>query len=178
MPFNQIKIYPQLLELAHLSERERIVSLRKIFDRDIVENESFIFNKKQIRPTKIDGVLDLDRVFRHLTTEEIEVEENGKRFRKRIYEKDRSERLHWLKIHIDQSIADKVEIFSIKERDQRKRKDILRTYLYNITQKYVVVLEPQRSGKDYYLLTAYYLNKKFGVKMMNKKLKNKLGFLH
>lgn len=39
----------------------------------------------------------------------------------------------------------------------------------------VGVLEPQtRNGESYYLLTAYYLNKEYGEKQMQKKLLSKL----
>ena len=68
-----------------------------------------------------------------------------------------------------------IEVFSIVERDQKNRKDIKRTYIYNKTQKYVIVLEPQlRSGNAYYLLTAYYLDEDYGEKMMKKKMKKRL----
>jgi hypothetical protein len=43
------------------------------------------------------------------------------------------------------------------------------------TVKYVIVFEPQtRNGNSYYLLTAYYLNKKYGEKQMKKKLAAKM----
>ena len=48
-------------------------------------------------------------------------------------------------------------------------------YIYNIPQKYVIVLEPQvRSGNAYYLLTAYYLDEDYGEKQMKKKMKKRL----
>ena len=172
MPLNQIKTYPDLLELTHLNGRDKKISLREIFDRDVTENASFKFMDKQIRPIKIDGEADMGRVFNHLITEEIEVDDDGNTYKKRVYEKDRAHRLHWLKPHVDQAIPDKVEVFSAEER--RGRKTVIKTYVYNVTQQYVVVLEPQRSGTDYYLLTAYHLNKKYGVKQMKKKLKKRL----
>lgn len=172
MPFNQIKTYPDLLELTHLNDRDKKISLKKIFDRDVTENISFKFMGKQIRPIKIDGEVDLGRVFNHLITEEIEVDDEGNTYKKRVYERDRAHRLHWLKPHVNEAIQDEIEVFSAEER--KGRKTVITTYIYNVTQKYVVVLEPQRSGTDYYLLTAYYLNKKYGVKMMKKKLKKRL----
>ena len=89
---------------------------------------------------------------------------------------DRSQRLHWIKYHIDENRRENMEIFSIEERADRG--NVIRTYIYDIDQKYVIVLEPQRSGRDYYLLTAYYLNKSYGVKKMKKKLKKKLDVIH
>ena len=179
MPHNQIKRYPQLLEIIHLNEYARKVSLRAIFDRDITENDKFQFNKKVIRPTKVDGEIDLGNVFNHLITEDFyETDENGKNIKRRGFEKDRSHRLHWLKPHIESKIKDEVHCFSVIERDQRKRKDIVRTYIFNITEKYVVVLEPQNSNRDYFLLTAYHLNKKYGLKQMKKKMKQKLDELY
>ena len=177
MPLNLTKVYPDLLEIDHLNERIRDNSLKAIFERDVTNNESFTFNGKQIRPTKIDGVLNLDRVFRHLITEQVDVQEDGVLFSRRIFERDRSVRLHWLRQHTEINVEGLV-CFSVNERDIRKRKDVITTYILNPKKKYVVVLEPQKSGQDYYLLTAYHLNKKYGLKQMKKKLKKKLPELH
>ena len=68
-----------------------------------------------------------------------------------------------------------IVIFSVSERNQRKRMNVVRTYIYNKTRKYVIVLEPQtRNGEAYYLLTAYYLNKEYGEKQIKKKLVSKM----
>lgn len=177
MPLNKLKKYPELLILNSLDEKARTQSLRGIFDRDITNNENFSFNGKRIYPIKSDGKLDMDREFMHLTTEEIEeTDENGKVTKHRVYDGFRSERLHWIRPHVEQQIKDSnIIVFSVKERNVRKRIDVYRTYIYNKTQKYVIVLEPQtRNGNAYYLLTAYYLNKKYGVKQIEKKLKAKL----
>ncbi len=84
-------------------------------------------------------------------------------------------RLHWIKHHIEETKKDKIEVFSSLERDVKARKNVTITYIYDLDQKYVIVLEPQRSGLDYYLKTAYYLNKDYGVDQMNKKLQKKLN---
>ena len=84
-------------------------------------------------------------------------------------------RLHWIKYLVSGKKSDELEIFSVSERDVKRRKDVIRTYLYDIKQKYIIVFEPHRSRIDYYLLSAYYLNNSFGEKMMKKKLKNKLS---
>lgn len=178
MPFNKLKRYPDLLELSHLGEKERKISLRGIFDRDIAENDDFSYGGCRIYPIKTDGKVDMDRVFAHLTTEEIEEkDECGELVAHRVYEPYRSERLHWIKTHVVQEINDSdIIVFSVKERNQRKRMNIVRTYVYNRTRKYVIVFEPQtRANKRaYYLLTAYYLNKTYGKKQIEKKLKTKL----
>lgn len=172
MPFNLLKRYPQLLDFTGMNELSRKASLRAIFDRDITNNISFSFREKRIYPTKADGELDLDREFHHLTTAESE-----KGCMHRTYDPFRSERLHWIKPHLEESISDgsNILIFSIIERNKQKRIDIVRTYVYNKTKKYVIVLEPQkRSGNSYYLLSAYYLNKDYGEKQLDKKYKNRL----
>lgn len=175
MPLNLLKKYPDLLEIMHLPLHQRKVSLRKIFDRDITFNSKFTFRAKQIRPTKKDGDASLDTVFNHLITEESEItDDDGTKRWGREFEKDRSQRLHWLRPHIDGKIDAKIRIFSVSERDRRKRKDVIRTYIYNTDEKYVIVLEPQRSNFDYYLLSAYYLNKKYASKQMSKKLRKSL----
>lgn len=174
MPFNLLKKYPDLLEIGHYPENKRIEILYKIFARDIEDNPDFKFRGKIIHPIKGEEP-EMQVTFRHLTTEEVEESgENGKKYTKRIFELERSKRIHWIKYHIGENKKKNVEIFSIEERDKEKRKDVIRTYIYDVEQKYVIVLEPQRSNIDYYILTAYYLNKSFGVKMMGKKLKKKL----
>ena len=176
MPLNKLKRYPELLELNHLEEKDRKKSLRGIFDRDIADNDLFAYNGCRIYPIKSDGVLDMDREFAHLTTEEVEESDtDGNITRHRIYDPHRSARLHWIKTHVDKLVDDSdIAVFSVKER--KKRSDIVRTYIYNKTRKYVIVLEPQqRNGRTYYLLTAYYLNKDYGEKQMKKKLKARLS---
>lgn len=177
MPLNLIKKYPQLLDIIHLSEQERDLSLRRIFDRDIQDNEHFYFNENQIHPLKdVDGISSLNTLFSHLTKEATKSrDENGKEISCRnVFEPFRSQRLHWIKHHIDGCVNDGIKIFSRIERDLKKRQDITKTYIYNEPQKYVIILECQRSNTHYYLLSAYYLNKDFGEKEMKKKMKNVL----
>ena len=82
--------------------------------------------------------------------------------------------MHWIRYFLEERKKENVEVFSVEERDQKKRQNITRTYIYDKEQKYVIVLEPQRNQRDYYLLTAYHLNKDYGEKSINKKLKYKL----
>lgn len=169
MVLNLIKKYSNLLEIVHLTEHDRKVSLRAIFKRDIEENLNFKFKNKQIRPIKkTDGLSSLETLFTHLITED----DNSNGIKKRKFEIDRSIRLHWIKFHIEETIPDQIHIFSVLDRiagNNRKR-----TYIYDKEKKYVIILELQRSGNDYYLITAYYLNKPQGVKQIEKKYKNKL----
>jgi hypothetical protein len=171
MPFNLLKTYPELLELAHLDERERKVSLMRIFNRDIGENDHFNFRTKTIRPTKKEGEHPLSTLFRHLTTRQ-DKDEKGKNLSSRSFELHRSERLHWIKYHIEEMKPENIEVFSNEDRIDRK--DIIRTYIYDKVEEYVIILEPQRTQKDYYLLTAYHLNEPGGKKQIKKKLKKKL----
>ncbi|MCK9163319.1 MAG: hypothetical protein WCR29_07290 [Bacteroidales bacterium] len=176
MAFNLIKKYPELLEINHYRrDNDRDIILRKIFDRDIQENDKLIYNSKQIHPIKdTDGISSLEVLFDHLTREKTEeIDSNGKRIACRnVFEPDRSMRIHWIKTHLDNEIKDGIVVFSIIERDKKKREDITRTYIYNTAKKYVVILENQRSNIDYYLLTAYYLNKTYGEKDIKRKMKN------
>ena len=67
---NIIKKYPELLELAYLSEREREHDLHAIFKRDIEDNCQFSFRGWRIYPIKTDGEIDMARLFKHLTCEQ------------------------------------------------------------------------------------------------------------
>ena len=180
MPLNLLKKYPDLLILSCFDEKTRTKSLRGIFNRDIADNINFKFKGKRIFPIKSDGIIDMDREFMHLTTEEIEdIDEKGIVVKHRIYDSFRSERLHWIRSHIEGQVKDSdVVVFSVKERNQRKRTDVVRTYIYNKTRKYVIVFEPQvRNGNAYYLLTAYYLNKVYGEKQIKRKFSSKLDIV-
>jgi len=175
MPLNLLKKYPELLEIGHLSETERTNSLKAIFKRDIENNPNLSFRAKVIRPIKGEEPA-MQLLFRHLTTEEIEEsDEDGKTYKRRIFEIHRSQRIHWIKFHIEERLKDAISVFSTEERINGK--NTFRTYIYDHKQKYVIVMEPQRSCKDYYLLSAYYLNREYGEKMMKKKIKNKLPYL-
>jgi transcription initiation factor IIE alpha subunit len=59
-----------------------------------------------------------------------------------------------------------------------KGKDRIRTYIYDVKESYVIILEPQRKGLDYYLLTAYYINEESEKQNIKKKSKRKLGEVH
>jgi len=172
MPLNLLKQYPELLELGQFNQYERRNSLLGIFKRDVENNNSFVFRNKRLRPTKKEGEPSMQTLFNHLTTKK-DVDENGKKLKSRSFEIHRSIRLHWLRFHVEERKKEKILVFSYEDRIDRK--DVIRTYIYNRNEKYVIILEPQRSKTDYYLLTAYYLNEKQGLRQMKQKYKNKLN---
>ena len=150
MPFNRLKIYNHLLDIVGMDERRRAESLKSIFKRDFEENNPPVFRGKNVYPTsKEDGEIPMETLFRHLTTEMVD-----KITRKRVFEIDRSVRLHWVRYHLDQKKDDNMFLFSVKEPEG------IRTYYYDADEKYVIVLEPLRCGDAYYLLTAYYIKGK------------------
>ena len=175
MPTNLLKKYPELLEIGFLSEQQRKVSLRNVFERDIEDNSHFNFRTKQIRPIKKDGEASMQTLFHHLTTQYIK-DENGKKTGDKKFDIERSKRLHWIRYHIEEIKKTQMVVFSYE--DRVKGKDVIRTYIYDIEQEYVIILEPQRSKLDYYLLTAYYLNEPGGKKQIVKKQKRKLNELY
>ncbi|WP_163409120.1 hypothetical protein [Flavobacterium ajazii] len=175
MAINYIKRYNELLELNHLNERDRKISLKAIFDRDIADNQNFSFNSKIIRPLKKEDKIDVESLFKHLTYKtEDETDNKGKVIQTRdFFDFERSKRLHWILPHIESKIPDVINVFSAINRIRGK--DIIRTYIHNVKENYIIILEPQRSGQDYYFITAYYLEKKYGgLNMIKNKYKNKL----
>lgn len=156
MPFNLIKTYNQLLEIAHLAEHERRASLLRIFKRDIEDNENLHFRGKKINPIKGEDI-PMHALFRHLTTEII-----NEKTRERNFEIQRSVRLHWVKHHIEELKQGGVLIFSSQDTDG------VRTYIFDEEENYVIVLLPYRSGQEYFLLTAYYLDGRNPKKIANK----------
>ncbi len=155
--FNLVKKYNQLLELDSLTPYIRKESLMGIFNRDVVENQSFKFRSRQINPTPKDGEIPMETLFTHLTTEVVD-----KKTKKREYERERSIRLHWLKHHIDEKEKEGMLVFSTKD------KGGFRTYIYDKREFYVIILEPYRKTDEYYLLTAYNLQGKNKYKIENK----------
>jgi len=173
MPLNLIKIYPQLLELSHYNEFQRRESLKRIFVRDIEDNPSFKFLTKNIRPIKKEGQVAMDILFHHLITRE-DKDEKGKNMGTRSFELARSQRLHWVKFHIERRKITNVDIFSYEDRIIG-RGDVIRTYIFDTENDYVIILEPQRSKLDYYFISAYHLNEPGGKKQILKKQKKKLN---
>lgn len=174
MPFNLIKIFDQLLEIEHLNDYARRRSLRGVFDRDITENHNLNFRSKVIRPIKAEQPT-FDILFDHLISEDVdEIDEKGQKYSKRYFEMQRSVRLHWIKVHLDESCSDNIHVFSASEKSHKSKKNVIRTYIYNEDKKYVVILDPQRSKLDYYLVTAFYINKEYGEKKIKKQYKNRL----
>lgn len=149
MPFNLLKKYNELLELGALNEFQRKQSLIRLFDRDFTNNPNLSFKGKAITPTPIDGDIKMSTLFTHLTTEVVD-----RATKKREFDRYRSVRLHWVRFHIDCQKKDDVIHFSVKEPEG------IRTYIYDITEKYVVILEPLRNIDAYYLITAYHLSGK------------------
>jgi hypothetical protein len=148
MPFVLLKTYNQLLDIVAMSEHDRKISLMKIFDRDFTYNTNLKFRSKQITPTPVDGAIEMATLYTHLTT--VITDEKT---RHREFEMERSKRLHWVRFHIDESKKNNMLYFSLKE------KEGFRTYIYDIDEKYVVVLEP-KSANHYYLITAFYVQGK------------------
>jgi hypothetical protein len=120
-----------------------------VFNRDIVNNSSFKFKGRQINPIPHDGVIKMDTLFAHLTTEIVD-----SKTRKREFEIHRSKRLHWVKHHIDEKKTNRMLVFSVKEPNG------FRTYVYDQDESYVIVLEPLRKKEEYFLLTAYWVRGK------------------
>lgn len=130
-----------------MNEFQRKKSLKGIFDRDITNNRNFKFRQKQIKPTPAEGADEMERLLTHLTTVITDA-----KTRKREFDMTRSVRLHWIKHHIEERKNEKMLVFSVKE------SNAIRTYIYDIEEKYVIVLEPMRdlSKNEYALLTAFY----------------------
>ena len=176
MAINQTKIYDGFLEINHFTEGQRRASLKNIFDRDIANNDNFDFRTKIIRPLKKEDVIDVESLFKHLThkTEVVETDKRGKAIKSRdFFDFERSKRLHWILPHLKEKINSTIEIFSSNNRINGQ--DVIRTYIHNKDKEYVIILEPQNSGLDYYFITAYYLEKKYGgLNMIKQKFKNRL----
>lgn len=167
MPHNLIKVYNELLDLGAFTESQRTESLKRIFNRDIANNPDFAFRTKKINPTTAEGEDTMERFFRHLTTKITD-----KSMNKREFDMSRSRRLHWIKFHIEESKKDNMKVFSVQEPQG------IRTYIYDVDEQYVIILEPMRNKDEYYLLTAFYMEgKDVARNKMDKKYKRRLKAL-
>lgn len=177
MPLNLLKKYPDLLDLVG-SQKDINQSLRRVYERDLENNPDFKFRGIQIHPLKAaEGQLEMDRTYSHLTTREFDqYDEEGKLLplKRREFDAARSKRLHWINHHVHEQTPANIEVFTIIEWDAKKHEDVKHTYIYDKVGKYVIVFD-RRVDKDFYLLTAYYLDEPYAEKMMNKKMKKKLG---
>lgn len=168
MPYNLLKRYNELLELASLNEILRKKSLLGIFNRDFTNNPMLVFRTKKVTPTPKDGVIKMETLFSHLTTTVVD-----KATKRREYDKYRSLRLHWVRFHLENQKTNAVLHFSVKEPEG------IRTYIYDISEKYVVILEPLRKIEAYYLITAYHLlGKDLERDKILKKYKRRLSEIH
>lgn len=88
----------------------------------------------------------MQTLFTHLTTFI-----DDKKERNRIFELQRSLRLHWIRYHLEEKKKENIKVFSVLDNDG------IRTYILDEDEHYVIVLAPYRNFQEYYLLTAYYL---------------------
>ena len=102
-------------------------------------------------------MLGYEALFDHLTTREID-----KQTRKRDFCYVRSERLHWIKYHVEENKKNFMLIFP--DIDDGKQK----MYIIDIVESYIIILQEFYNGKFYHLLTAHKLSKKNLKKFMNK----------
>ncbi|PPL04267.1 hypothetical protein [Parapedobacter indicus] len=154
MPSNLLKVYNQLLELLYISHRDNVQSIRKVFDRDFAVFP-FRFRQYPIHPTPADNEDTMDRVFRHLTTVVVD-----QAVKKREFETARSIRIHWVKHHLEERKQDVIRVFTVLNEN--------RVYVLDVTERYVVVLEPLRKLQAFFLLTAYHLEDSRYRNLMNK----------
>lgn len=138
-----------------MNPQTRTQSLLGVFKRDIENNNGFRFRGKRINPTQGQDE-PMERLFIHLTTAIAD------ETRRREFEARRSERLHWIRHHVEEKKAIGMTVFSVKE------SEAIRTYILDDDENYVIVLESYRNQTEYYLLTAYYLDGRNPDKMRNK----------
>ena len=107
------------------------------------------------------------RLFNHLTTVVVDKKTNH-----REYDRNRSIRLHWIRYHIEETKKENMLVFSVDEPIG------IRTYIYDVDEEYVIVLEPLRNKGEYYLLSAYHIEGKDKARnKMMKKYRRRMDYL-
>lgn len=166
MPLNLLKRYPELLDIGGMSEQHRTASLKGVFERDIENNPRFAFRTRTIYPIKGEEP-SMQLLFRHLTTVEVQDPTATGGQRRRVFELERSRRLHWILPHTEERTKARVQVFSAEDRVRDEWK--VRTYILDHDQRYVIVLEPHRKPGAYYLITAYHLDRDHSYTKLRKK---------
>jgi hypothetical protein len=156
MPLNLLKEYNKVLDLYHSTERQNLSSLKGVFNREFIEKDSLKLNNIPIHPTTSeDGEDKMEVLFRHLTT--VITDEAT---RKREFEGERSIRIHWIRFLLENNPSDNLLLFNIMSEK--------RVYCLDKSERYVIILEPLRNTKGFYLLTAYRLEPSNYRNLMNK----------
>jgi hypothetical protein len=164
MPTNLLINYNRLLEIDHLERSSKERSLRGVFNRDFQGTINIEFYSKQVFPVPSEGGHPMEQLFWHLTTKNFDGNSS------REFDTHRAKRLHWVRHHLDLRTPRNVEVFSVLEAKG------VRTYVFDKTENYIIVLEPYRNKSSYYLLTAYPLEGKSLYNFKNK-LKRKLHII-
>ncbi len=174
MPTNLLKKYPELLDLIG-SMSDILKSLRGVYNKDIENNPDFKFRGIPIHPIKsTDGELEMDRTFKHLTTKEFDqYDDSGNLLseKKRAFDANRARRIHWINHNVHETIPENLDIFTVIQWDAKKHQDVKHTYIIDTKGKHVIVFD-RRGQKDFYLLTAFYMDDPYAEKKF-KKLKKK-----
>jgi hypothetical protein len=160
----QQKILPDILNLnGTWSEKEE--NLYNIFRKDfkgknlIHDGIKVVFDARKIEGDKEEG-------FWHVITK------TDFQTKERLLDFRRAERLHWIKIILEDS-ENELSIKRWNCLDKRRKK--IRRYLWLEKEDFVVVLEKSKNKKLYILVTAYYiegdstrrsLNKKYGKRIL------------
>lgn len=145
MATNLLRVYNQLLEFIYQSENDNLTSIRRVFNRDFIENAPLIHKGKILLPTPNENGEDtMDILFRHLTTKTID-----EKTKKRSLDMPRAIRIHWIRHHLLETIPENLEISFVQ--------DEKRVYILDTVARYVIILEPLRDNISLYLLTAYNL---------------------
>lgn len=144
MSRNQAKTYNQLLELYNPLPMDNLRSIKMVFSRDFLNPFNIKLRGYNVKPTYSDNQDTLERVFTHLTTVITD-----QKTRRREFDVLRAVRLHWIKHHLEEKLPEVLKIFTVIDEN--------RFYVLDLAEKYVVVLEGHVKTKDFFLLTAYYL---------------------
>ena len=128
-----------------MSEPEQVRAFYEVFNDDFIEEE-LIVNGKKVRIilslSKITGFKEYPETFAHIVTRELKSQKD------RFYEKERANRIHWVRPILESKTCSDIKYF--KKKDER---GICKEYFWLIFKEFIVVLKDV--AKDVQIVTAF-----------------------
>ena len=140
------------------NETQKIELLYAIFKNDFIDNPTYLNQTIFIDPKSHDKTEDKEKIFWHIVTK------TNPRTKQREYDENRASRIKWIKQIILNYFDKEIKLFYHYENRQK----VIRLYLWAYNYDFVVII--QKLGKKAsYLVTSFYIDKKYNKKIYEKR---------
>lgn len=155
-------MFSEIIDLNNCcKEFEMIDFLYAIFEKDFVNDKTFLANKIEIDPISKDKSDGKEKIFWHVVTKE-----NPKN-KKREFDAHRASRIKWIKRMILNHDHNEIKLFYHYENKQK----VVRLYLWAENKDFIVII--QKLGKSSsHLVTSFYIEKNYNRDVYGKRYQN------